>query len=157
MMGDSERRRSGLWWGVLLICMVVLLSCGGCGVWVWVQAQTAEEYLIPADFRGWTVIRYEIPDCLPLRSRGFTRVVVLDSTGRACTSSKPELRPATFHFILVAANGSRQELPLDRRDLAGVQAVWFGSQNDPQIGSFIGRFYVGTYVDAQNAGAPPIR
>ena len=162
MTGAGERRRPrGLWWGVLLVGVASLLSCGGCVLWVWMQVQTqaqkAEEYLIPADYRGWVVIRYETPDCPPLPSRGFTQTVALDATGRACTSSGPELGPATFRFILVAADGSRRELPLDRRDLGGVQAWDLNSQKDPQNGRFIGRFYVGTEEEARAAGAPPVR
>ena len=158
MTGGGERLRPrGLWWGVLLVVVAILLSCGGCSLWVWAQAQTAEEYLIPADYRGWAVIRYETPDCPPLPSRGFTRIVALDATGRACTSSGPELRPATFRFILVAADGQRREIPLDRHDLGDLQAWDLNSQKEPRTGRFIERFYVGTAAEAQTRGAPPVR
>src|SRR4029453_18837386 len=61
---------------VLLIGIVVVM-----GGFSW-----PESYELPDGLKGWVVIRYEIPSCPPMRNAGIFRIVVVDASGRGCTS-----------------------------------------------------------------------
>jgi hypothetical protein len=67
---------------------------------------------LPADCKGWVIVRLEDPGCPPLGTRSVFRVVSVPNSGKVCTSSREILnRPAYVRFEYVHADGKRTSLP----------------------------------------------
>jgi len=82
-----------------------------------------ERWDLPADYRGWVVLRYEDPSCPPLRADGLNRVIPFDAAGRACTSGRMARGWIYTEHQYVAPGGARTAVPEGEWGRPGVQ-VW---------------------------------
>ena len=107
---------------------------------------------MPANYKGWIVIRDEDVHCPPLTTRGLFRIVSVPSSGKVCTSS-PQLleRPSYVRFEYIYPDGKRRSFP------------WSGSGGDTwakawMLGHTIElheeHIFIGDVREMNNSGPP---
>lgn len=81
-------------------------------------------YEFPAGYHGWILIRYEVPDCPALQTRGLYLVIAVPDSGRLCTSS-------TFPYGWRYAKSEYVHPDGRRMRLYDRATIWFiGSNNE---------------------------
>lgn len=70
------------------------------------ETRTPVEYRLPDGYRGWVLIEYGAAACPPLQRRDGHRIVAVDTSGHACTSSVFEEGEAADSFVYVRSGAS---------------------------------------------------
>lgn len=93
--------------GVLVWWTVSWLAAGLVFGWI----SRPERWTFPVGFRGWVLVRYQDPSCPPLPTDGLYRVIAVDLSGRACTSSPAARGWHVEQFTFVFPDGRTEAIP----------------------------------------------
>lgn len=63
---------------------------------------------LPADYRGWVIMRYERPECPEMAREGVSLVVSVPSSGCVCTSSPEPKHLRAYIYRAAQSDGTRQ-------------------------------------------------
>ncbi len=125
--------------------VVVLSLAPGCE-----RKRTPSVYEIPEGYRGWVTIDFGVPSCPPLSLRDGKYIVVIQASGKACTSSAPEYGYARDEFYFVG----RRRAPIAETHEGQGGLIWGGGMaglGPAGKQRIIGHFFVGSEADYRSA------